>query len=29
MDSDLKEQAEALFGELGTNFTTAFYNFVR
>ena len=29
MDSDLKTQAEALFGELGMNITTAFNIFVR
>ena len=29
MDSDLKAQAEALFGELGMNLTTAFNIFVR
>lgn len=29
MDSDLKTQAEALFGELGMNLTTAFNIFVR
>ena len=29
MDSDVKAQAEALFGELGMNLTTAFNVFVR
>lgn len=29
MDSDLKMQADALFGELGMNITTAFNIFVR
>jgi DNA-damage-inducible protein J len=29
MDSDLKAQADALFGELGMNLTTAFTIFVR
>jgi DNA-damage-inducible protein J len=29
MDSDLKAQADALFGELGMNLTTAFNIFVR
>lgn len=29
MDSDLKAQAERLFGELGMNLTTAFNIFVR
>lgn len=29
MDTDLKTQAEALFGELGMNLTTAFNIFVR
>ena len=29
MDSDLKAQADALFGELGMNLTTAFNVFVR
>lgn len=29
MDSDLKAQADALFGELGMNITTAFNIFVR
>ena len=29
MDSDLKAQAESLFGELGMNLTTAFNIFVR
>lgn len=29
MDSELKAQAEALFGELGMNLTTAFNIFVR
>ncbi|MBQ2454805.1 MAG: type II toxin-antitoxin system RelB/DinJ family antitoxin [Firmicutes bacterium] len=29
MDSDLKAKAEALFGELGMNLTTAFNIFVR
>lgn len=29
MDADLKTQAEALFGELGMNLTTAFNIFVR
>ena len=29
MDSDLKAQADALFGELGMNLSTAFYIFVR
>jgi DNA-damage-inducible protein J len=29
MDSDLKTQADALFGELGMNLTTAFNIFVR
>ena len=29
MDSDLKAQAEVLFGELGMNLTTAFNIFVR
>ena len=29
MDSDIKTQAEALFGELGMNLTTAFNIFVR
>ena len=29
MDSDVKAQAEALFGELGMNLTTAFNIFVR
>lgn len=29
MDSDLKAQAEAFFGELGMNLTTAFNVFVR
>ena len=29
MDADLKAQAEALFGELGMNLTTAFNIFVR
>ena len=29
MDSELKKQAEALFGELGMNLTTAFNIFVR
>lgn len=29
MDSDLKSQAEALFGELGMNLSTAFNIFVR
>lgn len=29
MDSELKTQAEALFGELGMNITTAFNIFVR
>ena len=29
MDSDLKEQADALFGELGMNLSTAFNIFVR
>lgn len=29
MDADLKKQAEALFGELGMNLTTAFNIFVR
>ena len=29
MDSSLKEQAEALFGELGMNISTAFNIFVR
>ena len=29
MDSDLKAQADALFGELGMNLSTAFNIFVR
>ena len=29
MDTDLKEQAESLFGQLGMNLTTAFNIFVR
>ena len=29
MDADLKKQADALFGELGMNITTAFNIFVR
>ena len=29
MDSDLKDQAEILFGEMGMNLTTAFNIFVR
>lgn len=29
MDADLKAQAEALYGELGMNLTTAFNIFVR